>query len=1483
MRLLRWIDDRKKQAGRAVDVVSRGASRTFDQVNGFDNGRTWQQRTPTNTRSVRGQAQQQAYNAVAGTGVRAVRSATGLLQAGSGLADLASPGTGTSRVSQGLDQFAKFTDAKAKSKGVNTAYQVTALPMELLGFGGLAKAGTKVVAKAPNIVQNGIKVADKFVDSKTANLIKKGGAGSVVGASIKSGAKLPNQLAEVGFTGKLIGEDASKGREITPQRVATDIALGAGANFGLPALGQAIKLGVRSTPGVKTTKAVKDSATKTATIAKKAADKDGLYNTAVSNRQLAEARLNATAGKMEIARQQNRNVAGLQKQTTSDRNALLKAKAAEKLAKSYRDTGAGMGTKAVNSGATNPQGNRNIQTVSPAAIQDGRIPTQELSSNGSIAPTELGMIEPTVQIPQLPVKQSGRNNLTSPKVNALTTLPEQSTLPKQPQIRGPERLLEQLQSSGITSANDTLNAPKMQPSRYASKTAPESDVVSAELAGSIQKNAPSYEVQTDKGRLASANQRITEQGPENFIKELDQRLDVENGKISSQDVTDTQSIAAMLDAAGDSNSLLKATALYDRLSEHLTAAGQTVQAASLIANRSPQGLKFQAQRQFKKNGVNLTADKIKELNGYIDAVRKAPPNSEAMAIARDNVQYFIAKNTPSNTADKIVNFWRSGLLTAPTTTFGALAGNSFAAVQRKLWTNPIATMTDMVFSLGTKTRTRALATPGAFAGGARRGLGNVAPAKDSQYWKTGYDPMNPIANEQTVGTNSRRINYGEGRLGRATGTYVNGVYKLMGAVDQPFRYGAYDEVMSSLARSEAINRGLKGDAQRMFVKDYIDNPPETAVQRATDEAMDATFQDPTALAGLVQSAKQGLRQKGYNKSAALVDFLIPFSGVPSSVASRVIRNTPIGTANQLVRQMINIKKGEGFDQRLMSQAIAEGSVGLPIVAAGFALAQTDNFNGGYPSDPKERQKWTDENRQENSVRIGNRWYSLNYIQPFGTLLAVGAGIAQAEGEDGENPKLNDYLSQATKSGVQSFAGQSYLEGVMAPLEAINNPEQEASRYVAGVASGAVPNFIRSATRASDTVQRDATGVTDGIKGAIPGLRQTLPAKIGSNGEPLPNKDNFVNMYVNPLKPSIVRDGNPVVQETSRLQENKLGVSAAPVKKIDFGDKTVKLDKQQQEAYNKKLGTLRNQEWSKLINSTEYKILDDVGKQKSLDKAAEDARAVVKRGFASDNAVGPYAQDFKGKDKGLTKAQQDLATGKTTASDYTAPRNSAITTVNTKIDAHSQKVLNEYNNIDEKKRKEKIENEPSYEWKVEKSKLANDIAEGKVKDLDLSDRKEKVEKLNLTKDYSKLARELYTRSEDKIEAYLDEFGDDKLADELLGLDQLAVDKGWRKKRKLYGTSASGTSKGRQSAKGTKGSGSKRTKTARGVGKAAKARKEATIPFDLISKAAKVPSIGRARQARISARAPGRPSFSKGGSKATRRMIPKAAKYQGSKLS
>jgi hypothetical protein len=777
----------------------------------------------------------------------------------------------------------------------------------------------------------------------------------------------------------------------------------------------------------------------------------------------------------------------------------------------------------------------------------------------------------------------------------------------------------------------------MKKTRYASQTIPDSDFVSQPIKDATAKNAPLYTPETERNGMLDAGNRLLAQGDDAFENTVRKNLDKADGTITRQEAIDAQVYAQRLESSSDELSISKASDIYDKLSLHYTKAGQLIQAARTMARRSPAGMMSFANKQFSKAGVKVTPKIQGQINEAVARLSKTLPDTEANAQAIDELLHVISKNIPQSKADLFINTWRANLLTAPTTTLGGFVGGVDTFVNRKLWTNPIGTLVDMVTSLFTGKRSMTMA--GGFTGGAKKG---IKTGLSKQYWKTGYDEIDGIA-KGTKYDQPRDINFGDSTGGRALGGYVNGVYRTMGVVDKPWKYGAQGEALRSIAKAEGLNAGYKGQQLKQYIDEFIDSPPEAALNRANAEGKYAVFQDETALGEAAGAVSNYFRKKGWNGAAAIVDFIVPFKSIPGSIATRLVRRTPIGAAENIVKQIVTVKKGGQFDQRAFSQAMAEGSSGIPIVAAGYALAQAGQITGAFPSDDKERKLWQAEGKQPNSVKIGDRWYSLNYIQPFGALLNVGAGALQAD-KDGKDGM--DVVWAGLGEGGKSIADMSFLKGVSGAVDALKNPDYAGERFVANTGSSLVPNFIRSFAAASDTHQRQASGVLQGIQSGIPGLRQMLPAKKDALGNEVATQDSFVNRYINPLKPSKVID-NGVVAELRRLQDAEVGIMPSESKATVFGANH-KLDKTQLNDLNARIAKDVSDAWTTAMANPKYQALSDEDKKKTLKAIKTDYANLAKAYWAADNNM--ISDEWEPK---LTAAQKGIGMG--AARDYFDPK------------------------------------------------------------------------------------------------------------------------------------------------------------------------------------------------------------------------------------
>lgn len=175
-------------------------------------------------------------------GLGGLRSLTGTAQGLSGLYDLATPGTGTNRVSNNLNKFAKFTDQTAKQEpGSPIAYKGGQFAGDALTFlaGGEVAKGLANAPKVAKYTAPTLNVADKISNPIVNSIATHGAGGRILASGVKATLSPSNIANTAAFTGLTTGADASKGRDISAKGVALNAGQNLAMNAGLPMLGRA--------------------------------------------------------------------------------------------------------------------------------------------------------------------------------------------------------------------------------------------------------------------------------------------------------------------------------------------------------------------------------------------------------------------------------------------------------------------------------------------------------------------------------------------------------------------------------------------------------------------------------------------------------------------------------------------------------------------------------------------------------------------------------------------------------------------------------------------------------------------------------------------------------------------------------------------------------------------------------------------------------------------------------------------------------------------------------------------------------------------------------------------------------------------------------------------------------------------------------------------------------------------------------------------
>ncbi len=675
------------------------------------------------------------------------------------------------------------------------------------------------------------------------------------------------------------------------------------------------------------------------------------------------------------------------------------------------------------------------------------------------------------------------------------------------------------------------------------------------------------------------------------------------------------------DEAAKATDEVAKNAFYDKgaevantIARKLTEQGRSVQAASILGRLTPEGqLKFAAREIQKYNeGVSL-GKKIPELTGEqskhildeMDAIGKMA-DGEDKAIRFQKLQNYIGELVPSPLIKKLTTVWKAGLLTGLKTT----GTNIFANLTHfgsEIVKDIPAKVVDSVASLFTGEKTIGGVTTEGIGKGIKEGF-----EKGWRYIRTGYDERN-IATKLDY----NKVNFGKGKIGQAVKAYTDGVFRVLGAEDQPFYYGSLARSIADQAKAQAANAKLSGEEAAKFIDNLIQNPTEKMLTYAVKDAETAVFQNKTALG---EAAKK-IQQIGGGAG----EFAVPFGRTPSAVAMQIVNYSPVGILKTIFE---NVGKGK-FDQRLFSQGIGRGITGTGVLALGAELFNKGMVALDRPTGEREQKLWELEGKKPNSIKIGNKWRSVQVLGPLGNVLLVGGHFKQALNNSGSP---TDAIGTALAGSAKSFSEQTFLTGINQIVSAINDPQKSASSYIASTLSSVVPTIVGDTARATDTKERRANGILDRLKAKIPGLRETLEPQINVLGKDIQTIGNPLEVMADPTRPQTAIT-TPVIRELRRLTD-----AGFPVSPTLLGNKNGYdgLTPKQNTDLWRKAGEITDTKLSSLFGKEKYQNLSDEEKGKAVDDVVHKSQVNARAAMVLDLIQGLTGEKLKAKLSELKK-------------------------------------------------------------------------------------------------------------------------------------------------------------------------------------------------------------------------------------------------------
>lgn len=701
-----------------------------------------------------------------------------------------------------------------------------------------------------------------------------------------------------------------------------------------------------------------------------------------------------------------------------------------------------------------------------------------------------------------------------------------------------------------------------------------------------------------------------------------------------QKVAATMQHALNLDKAGQHNEV---AALFNNLAEHGTELGRGVQAFSMLHQMSPQSIAISVAGRINKYNESaikkipqLTGDQQKMISDKIKSMDNMTVGSREHGIASHELNNMVNSFIPSSVADKAITVWKAGLLTSLRTHERNLVGNATMSAA-EIAKDPVAALADRVMQLKTGKRTT---TPTLAGNGA--GLSQDSRQQVKDLLTKGFDPSSPVSKYDV-----KQVNWGPGKVQQGLKHYTEAVFRTLGAEDRVGYNSAFARSMHDQAGAEAINAGKKGD--KAFIDNLVKNPTDEMSQTATKDASYATFHDKTGLSNLASNIKRtAASMPGYKGEIAktVSEVLMPFTGVPSSIAGKTIAYSPIG----LVKGAVNtgrVLAGQVPElQRQAAQEIGRGTVGTGLFGLG-AFLMSKGLMTGQPKNAQEAQQWELENKPANSLLVNGKWRSINSIGPQQLVMLAGAKAQEA----GKNGSLPQYAAALGKDQLS----QTFLAGVQGPLQALNDPVRYGGTYAQNTAAGLIPNFVKDVAKSTDPTAREINSVPDALANGLPGVRNNLLPKRNVLGQPIAQEPTGPAAFYD-LFNSKTPVNNPLINELGRLNDAAplaSGSNGAPSKltkdQTILGNKT-KLNPKQLDQLEQLAGAPTTQQSSQLINTPQYKAASDEAKQTALNNIADKARTQARTDLGAGVTAGSPAAsaDSVGSPKIASAAQLTLA-------------------------------------------------------------------------------------------------------------------------------------------------------------------------------------------------------------------------------------------------
>lgn len=612
-----------------------------------------------------------------------------------------------------------------------------------------------------------------------------------------------------------------------------------------------------------------------------------------------------------------------------------------------------------------------------------------------------------------------------------------------------------------------------------------------------------------------------------------------------------------------------------------TEAGRTVVAFRMMAKDNLDADFWLRRAQKELGNADITPEIQK---GVRDLIDKKDVNGLAQ---------FVSMLREPNNVEKAITLWKAGLLTSPTTHLANIGGNlTMKALQ--LASDVPATTLDVMTSLLTGKRTQTISpkTIGAAVQGGLKGFKNA-----KEFLRTGVYSDDLLTKYDIP----KQIKF----KNKILDNYTKGVFRTLGAEDIVFRQAAMQESLEKQAWLIAKNERLSGPAFKARVSDLLQKPNNEMVLNSIDAAEWSTFQSDNVLADFITGAKgkvagkvktleaQGKPALAGKTLLTASELVAPFTKTPTNIAVRMAEFSPLGFFKAMTRAI----KPVNNRQKEVIESFSRATTGSSILWLGSYLADRGKMTGNIPKDPAEKADFDTEGKQPNSIRIGDKWFQLNRISPFGNLLGLGAEISEIREEE---PELAQQITRTVAEAAKGLTEQTFLKGVHSGLAAVTDPERSASKFLEQSIASTIPSVIGRISKTIDPVLRNPEGIKEKVLERLPVLREKIAPRRDIFGEVVKAPGGKFTL-IDPFSTKEAVD-DPVINEAK-----KIGITIGMPSQSISG---VKLTNREYDIYQQFNGKFLKNTLSGIVEDPSYQELSNIEKTKLF----EDTITLIRRTF-----------------------------------------------------------------------------------------------------------------------------------------------------------------------------------------------------------------------------------------------------------------------------